>query len=611
MGIAAYVSTGALLERRAVDHLSLVASQRRDALVDLLRASRASPDLHEDTVSGMVATVASSEGESLLWETMSIGSSAEMFLAFRNTDHTLTFIHHADAKILTEQMSLPEASARFSGTEAAVQGLYGADGMHTGKEFFSAFRAIPGMQATLVLSIPRSAARTGIEAFSIFLAGVTAFILGAASILSVLFAHGITRSIHSLLRKVGKLSPGHWAFPRTIRTGDEVELLDAVVADLTLRLRDTFGAMEGEIVARTSALKKQFMQDRAILETIEHGVILFDVAGNITGANPAAERLLCVRSGSLLKKDIAECLPLRTHRKTFVGSQHPVARCLAKHQRFHQRPDTHLCVVRTDRTLLPIQLVVSPILERGKCTGGLAVFQDVTEERQLDYMKSEFISLASHQLRTPLSAILWYIELLEEKKGTQLNTEQRSYIHEMHTSAQRMSGLIDALLQVSRLEGGGIRPTQKTVDLEQFLRDIAEESKALAKDSSIALALRTSGRSVKVKTDAMLLAVVMQNILSNAVKYSKDGGQITISLQTVRGFAEIIVEDNGIGIPKSEQQHLFQKLFRANNVHKVDATGSGLGLYISKMVMETLGGSVSLKSKEGKGTTVTVRLPVK
>ncbi|TSC57171.1 MAG: multi-sensor signal transduction histidine kinase, partial [Candidatus Peregrinibacteria bacterium Greene0416_62] len=258
-----------------------------------------------------------------------------------------------------------------------------------------------------------------------------------------------------------------------------------------------------------------------------------------------------------------------------------------------------------------IQLVVSPILERGKCTGGLAVFQDVTEERQLDYMKSEFISLASHQLRTPLSAILWYIELLEEKKGTQLNTEQRSYIHEMHTSAQRMSGLIDALLQVSRLEGGGIRPTQKTVDLEQFLRDIAEESKALAKDSSIALALRTSGRSVKVKTDAMLLAVVMQNILSNAVKYSKDGGQITISLQTVRGFAEIIVEDNGIGIPKSEQQHLFQKLFRANNVHKVDATGSGLGLYISKMVMETLGGSVSLKSKEGKGTTVTVRLPVK
>jgi signal transduction histidine kinase len=103
----------------------------------------------------------------------------------------------------------------------------------------------------------------------------------------------------------------------------------------------------------------------------------------------------------------------------------------------------------------------------------------------------------------------------------------------------------------------------------------------------------------------------MQNILSNAVKYSKSGGSIEISLEKNGRNAEIAVTDNGIGIPKREQQHLFQKLFRADNAHKVDATGSGLGLYISKMVMVTLGGAISLKSNENKGTVVTVKLPGK
>jgi two-component system sensor histidine kinase VicK len=304
-------------------------------------------------------------------------------------------------------------------------------------------------------------------------------------------------------------------------------------------------------------------------------------------------------------------LPLRTHQKTFIGDNHPALRCLKQRQRFRQHPNTHLCIVRSDGTLLPVLLVVSPLIEKGKCTGGIAVFQDVTEERQLDYMKSEFIALASHQLRTPLSAILWYIELLVDNMSPKLNAEQRAYITEMHTSAKRMAGLIDALLQVSRLEGGDIQLNKKSVDMQRFLHDITEQSKDPAKDRGVALVFHSSRRSVKVRTDETLFSIVMQNILSNAVKYSKQSGQIVVTLDVRRGSAVILVEDSGIGIPEKEQQHLFQKLFRAENVHKVDATGSGLGLFISKMVMETLGGSISLKSKEGKGTTVTVRLPMK
>ena len=697
--VAGYVMAGRLLRERTLNHLSILASIRKDALEEVLRsereavahiaargdirvaksavaAERAAQDALQDlrdvqgeapsgiTIFDRSGRVLGSAGlpidspstiitathvlpviregrwegnvvfsmlpggrvlathneiKSLLplfFNVSSLGVSADITLAVRGNLGKITFIHGGQENAIAEEWTIAEAAERFPGVRALSAALLGSEGIgeeekSSGEDVYVAYRTLPMFKGALSISLHRKEALMGLEVLSGFLAAINAFILGSATVFSVLLARRVTRGLHHLAKKVRKLAPGHWTFPRTIQTGDEVELLDAVVADLTLRLRDTFISMEDEIAVRTSDLQKQFTQDRAILETIEHGVILFNAAGKITGANPAAERLLCVRSGSLQNKSIVESLPLRTHRKTFVGSSHPIAHCLDKHQRFHQRPDTHLCVIRGDGTLLPVLLVVSPLLEKGKCTGGIAVFQDVTEERQLDYMKSEFISLASHQLRTPLSSILWYIELLADKKATKLTSEQRSYVREMQTSAERMTGLIDALLQVSRLEGGGIRANQKSVDLRQFLQSIAEESKELAKERGVAITFHSSGRSVKLKTDATLLSVVMQNILSNAVKYSKIGGQIVISLEARRGCAEIIVEDSGIGIPDREQQHLFQKLFRADNVHKVDATGSGLGLYISRMVMGTLGGSISLKSRENKGTVVTVRLPMK
>ena len=443
------------------------------------------------------------------------------------------------------------------------------------------------------------------------LAVVNLFLLGAATVLSIVIAKRFTQGLSDLSTKVMELAPGHWDFSRTVKSGDEVELLDTVVADLTMRLRDTFGSMEEEISVRTAELRKQSAQDRAILDTIEHGVLLFDAAENITEANPAAERLLLSKSGSLKGKNVVAMLPLRARQRMLTREHHPAVRCLKRRQRFHQRPESHPCIVREDGTLLPILLVVSPLIEKTRCHGGIAVFHDVTEERQLDYMKSEFISLASHQLRTPLSSILWYIELLTDVKGVKMTGEQRSYIKEMHTSAERMSGLIDDLLQVSRLEGEGIRPTKKPVDLQPFLTSIAEDAREQTKAKGISVLFHASGKPMKVHTDATLLSIVMQNVVSNAVKYSKSGGSIEISLKKSSKGAKIAVSVTGIGIPKREQQHLFQKLFRAKNVYKVDATGSGLGLYISKMVMETLGGGIELKSVENKGTVVTVRLPVK
>jgi two-component system sensor histidine kinase VicK len=443
------------------------------------------------------------------------------------------------------------------------------------------------------------------------LAVVNLFLLGAATVLSIVIAKRFTRGLSELSAKVVKLGPGHWEFRRTVASGDEVELLDAVVADLTHRLRDTFWGLQGEIDARTEEVRMTAVQDRTILSTIGHGVLLFGADGRVTAVNPAGVHLIGLRKDAIVGASAAHIFHLHARRKDLSGTQHPVSKAMTTRQRYVTRPETRLSIVRPDGTMLPVFLAVSPITEHGRCTGGIVVFQDITEERQVDYMKSEFISLASHQLRTPLSSLRWYVELLRDAKGARLSAEQRSYIHEMDLASRRMSDLVDALLQVSRLEGGGISPMQSVVNLAQFVREVVEDANILGKDHGVSVAATVPPRPFHIHTDPTLLSIVLQNLLSNAVKYSRKGGVVQVTLWHKKGMTEITVKDNGIGIPRKEQQHLFQKLFRANNVGKVDATGSGLGLYISKMVMDALGGTIRLKSAEDKGTEVTIRLPLK
>ncbi len=601
MGLAAYHAAGRMLERRGLEQLSGIAMVRRDAIQDALKDYDGNRALQ---------VLVDTEGGSVFWETASISPGADML--FIERDHQeITLLHSGPTPLVVGPLSVAEASKRFTATSDALQALQGGESTRIQGSMITVSRAIPGRAIAFVIRMPLSAARSGIDALTVFLAGVTAFLLGTASVCSVFFARKMTKELHVLIEKVLHLAPGHWGFPRTIRTGDEAELLDAVVADLTKRLRDTFWGLEGEIDARTEDLREASAKDRTILDTIEHGILLFDAHGKVTGLNPAAAHLIGAKKEHILGTSADKALPLHARRKELAAAHHPVLRSIATKQRFMSRPDAHLSIVRRDETLLPILLVVSPIVEQRRCHGGIAVFQDITEERQVDYMKSEFISLASHQLRTPLSALLWYIELLDSAEGTRMTAEQRSYIREMTTAAKRMSSLVDALLQVSRLEGGGIRPVHSPMDLGAFLGEIADEERTLAKEFKVSVALHVPVRPVKVRTDPTLLAIVLQNLLSNAVKYSRKGGHVSITLRKRNRDVEIAVSDDGIGIPQKEQQHLFQKLFRAKNVHTVDATGSGLGLYISKMVMGTLGGSIRLQSKENKGTEVTIRLPIK
>lgn len=237
------------------------------------------------------------------------------------------------------------------------------------------------------------------------------------------------------------------------------------------------------------------------------------------------------------------------------------------------------------------------------------LFHTIVEERRVDHLKTEFISLASHQLRTPLSSLQWYAQLLSEEK--KLTKDQKDDAKEMVFAVRRMNNLIDSLLHAAQLECEEIVPRMKNASINILITDLAKDLKMSAEEKQIAITVRMPKKAVSLYTDTALLGVVLQNLFSNAVKYTNPKGTIDVHVQTKQSAVVITVSDNGIGIPKKDLTRIYQRLFRASNAIKVNTDGNGLGLYITQMVIESLGGAIAVESTEGKGTTFTVTLPIK
>ena len=229
----------------------------------------------------------------------------------------------------------------------------------------------------------------------------------------------------------------------------------------------------------------------------------------------------------------------------------------------------------------------------------------------VDKAKTEFVSLASHQLRTPLTAINWYTEMLLSGDAGALTAQQKKYLQEIYTGSQRMVELVNALLNVSRLDMGTFAMEPAAVNLEELAQSVIKEQMPQITKCNMKLHTSFEYGAPTITTDLKLVRMIFQNLLSNAVKYTPAEGSITLSITqgTLPETVLVTVADTGWGIPQAQQNKIFQKFFRADNVKEKDAEGTGLGLYLVKAILEKLGGSIRFESKENAGTTFYVTLP--
>lgn len=229
-------------------------------------------------------------------------------------------------------------------------------------------------------------------------------------------------------------------------------------------------------------------------------------------------------------------------------------------------------------------------------------------------LKSEFISIVSHQLRSPLSNLKWALEILISGRFGKVEGKPADYLQILSDNAQRMGELVSSLLTVSRIDQGTL-PLHKA---EFSLSDLAKETiaeflpAAAASHVEIILLNDVSEQSLpKAFGDVSQIKLVLENFISNAVRYTKGAGKVEVIIGPKNGGLMFSVKDGGVGIPKEDQKHIFQKFFRSDNVLKYQTEGSGLGLYIAKSIVEKSGGKIGFKSEEGKGSTFWFIVPKK
>lgn len=344
-----------------------------------------------------------------------------------------------------------------------------------------------------------------------------------------------------------------------------------------------------------------------LLSSIGEGIIATDLNAIITRVNPAALEILGFEEQELLGAWFPAAIVATYENGSAIDiMERPVTKAIVT----GKKVTTRTTYKRKDGSLVPVSLTVSPIIHNGKPIGAIEIFRDITLDIKSDKMKTDFISVASHQLRTPLSAINVYTRMLDDGMAGPLNSEQSNFIKSILLSVERMNHLINTLLNITRIEAGGVNVKVSPTDLTLLLSQVYDEIALEAAAKRIDLSLNIQPRLPQINTDALLVREIIANLLSNAVKYTPEGGKVSVRLKIEANTVICKVKDNGYGIPVTAQQHIFTKFFRADNIVGEDVSGTGLGLYLTKTIAESLNGELWFKSRENIGSTFYFSLPL-
>lgn len=347
--------------------------------------------------------------------------------------------------------------------------------------------------------------------------------------------------------------------------------------------------------------------DEATISSIGEAVLILGEDGLIGRANVSAGRILGVNQTDLKGRVITEYLEFWTESgdKKLLEAELVIGKAI-EHRSIVEEIYK---VVRPDTSYFYAQMTASPLVVGGAVFGVVLVARDVTDEVNLDKAKSDFVSIASHQLRTPLSTINWYLEMVLEGQFGEVGGEMKEFIEEAYGASQRMGSLIDSLLNVSRIDAGVFSITPKLASLRAVIDSVVLDLDHRIKEKSTKVELDLQQEADNVVIDSRLMSIVFLNLISNAVKYSPPNSSVVVKVFKEGEGLKITVKDEGMGIPVEQQGQIFKKLFRAKNAVKSEPDGTGLGLYIVRSIILALGGSIEFESTQGEGTIFSIYIP--
>jgi len=336
----------------------------------------------------------------------------------------------------------------------------------------------------------------------------------------------------------------------------------------------------------------------AIITNFVDGLLVFDKENKLSLINPQAEDFFGIKAAQIVGKTIPEFAGIPTL-ELLVG-------LLGREIKAIFRKELPV------KENLILEVSTIPIMREEEKVGTLVILHDITREKAIERIKTEFVSLAAHQLRTPLSAIKWTLRMLLDEDLGKITKAQREFIGKTYQSNERMISLINDLLNVTRIEEGRYLYKPTLTNIENITQFVINSYKEEVEKRKLKFEFKKPKKKLpKAMVDVEKIRLVIQNLLDNAIRYTKPGGTVTVFLKHIKKEIELSVRDTGVGIPKDQQERVFTKFFRGANVMRMETEGSGLGLFITKNIVEAHGGRIWFESEEGKGTTFYFTLPAK
>ncbi len=405
-------------------------------------------------------------------------------------------------------------------------------------------------------------------------------------VLGFFIARSITVPINDVTEKAEKMAKGDFSQEVSVKSDDEIG-----------RLAEMFNLLRQQLNLTLSEISNEKSKLETILKYMADGLIAVDLSGHIIHANPAAMAMLNITEDDMENKHYNDII--RNYNENLIFDK------LRENSKDGGVADIFFYggstfAVRYDRFKD----------ENGQDVGIIMILQDITERQKLENMQMDFVANVSHELKTPLTTIKSYTETLLTGQVDNQETEEQ-FLNIIDTETDRMNRLVKDLLQLSRLDYKQEKWNKKESNLISLLKSAVTKVELTAKNKNQHLNyIFDDSQKIMAIIDKDGIEQVLLNVLSNAIKYTQEGGRIDIDALQAGKIAQMIITDNGIGIPENELTRVFERFFRVDRARSRAMGGTGLGLAISKQIIEEHHGSIEIESKEGKGTKVTITLPL-
>ena len=363
---------------------------------------------------------------------------------------------------------------------------------------------------------------------------------------------------------------------------------------------------------KTTEVTSERNKLNAVVSSVSDGIFVLDKERKFTFANDAAQKILGLGAEDMIGKTfdgVLTAFDARDNSPVKADRIYPETK-ISQDNVIFGPAELKIKTNGQDKEIW-VRLTSSGLKEESDIDiGCICAFSDVSKEKELEEMKLDFVAMAAHELRTPLTAIRGYLSILQEETASSLNAEQKSFIKKAFISSSHLAALVENLLSVSRIELKSLKLELSQMDWRKILESATENFRNQAEQKNISIVLHLDDELPNIAVDKFRIGEVLNNLLANAVNYTGPGGKVEITSR--RQGEEIVtsIKDTGEGIPESALPHLFTKFFRVSGVLEQGSKGTGLGLYISKAIIDMHKGRIWVKSKLGAGSTFSFSLPL-